>query len=139
MAFCSASAVLDVNRRQVCSALADVLAERSETYFNRSPGIEIGRRVGWPPERLKTLRDRYNAHLEFIAEQFSFNPFREEYPLGNCESAQQFGPWAKELLQYGVRGAFVRQIAAAGQSEAELADRARSRLDAQRALRSSRE
>jgi hypothetical protein len=132
MAFCGGNAVSDVNRRQVCDALADVLAERSETNYNREQGINIGERAGWPPERLKALRDRNGAHLEFAAEILSFNPF-EQYHLGDCESAQKFGSFLQQLLQYGVRGAYVRQIAAIGQSEAELADRWRSRMDAQRA------
>jgi len=50
--YCGESAVRDPNRRQVCGDVAELLFTRSTTLLDRSMGAAIGRRVGWPAERL---------------------------------------------------------------------------------------
>ncbi len=53
--FCKGPALLDSNRRQTCSAIAETMVERSDTLIERGIGTAIGRQLGWPAERVDRL------------------------------------------------------------------------------------
>lgn len=53
--FCKGPALLDANRRQTCSAIAETMVERSDTLIERMIGTVIGRQLGWPAERVDQL------------------------------------------------------------------------------------
>lgn len=54
--FCDVEAVVEPQRRRVCSDLADVLTEAGTTLRDLLVGIAIGNKVGWPQQRLAALR-----------------------------------------------------------------------------------
>ena len=49
MPYCRAGELVDANRRETCDGIAKVFAERSGTRSERSIGIGMGKRLGWPP------------------------------------------------------------------------------------------
>ncbi len=53
---CGGAALADVNRKQVCDAAAATLGERSDSMLVSMVGASLGRRVGWPTERLVAIR-----------------------------------------------------------------------------------
>jgi hypothetical protein len=53
---CMGSALADANRRQACELAAETLAERSDTLGAVAIGAAIGRRLGWPADRVDRLR-----------------------------------------------------------------------------------
>jgi hypothetical protein len=53
---CKGPELGDVNRRQVCDAVAATLAERSDSMLLASLGARIGQRVGWDEERIVAVR-----------------------------------------------------------------------------------
>lgn len=59
---CKGDALADANRRQTCSAVAEVLTERSDTVFDRRFGTVIGKNSGWPTERHERLAGEYAAY-----------------------------------------------------------------------------
>ena len=59
--YCSVTAVHDSNRQQVCSALAEVLAQKGSTLTDAGLSATIGQRVGWPAERVAAARDEVSA------------------------------------------------------------------------------
>ena len=59
--YCSATAVHDSNRQQVCAALAEVLARKGSTLTDAGLSATIGQRVGWPAERVAAARDEVSA------------------------------------------------------------------------------
>ena len=59
---CNDMTLRDVNRREVCSAVAELLAERSDTLIERGIGTLIGQRVGWSDERVDRMRGEVTAY-----------------------------------------------------------------------------
>ena len=55
-AACSEAALADANRRQACDSAAAALAERSDSLMALAVGTALGRRLGWPDERVDALR-----------------------------------------------------------------------------------
>lgn len=53
---CRETTLADANRRQLCDAVATALAERSDSIVLSSIGANIGKRVGWPLERVIAVR-----------------------------------------------------------------------------------
>lgn len=58
---CSPQAVLNANRHQICSALAELFATQPDSIFQISIAHQLGERVGWPKARLDALRDKGTA------------------------------------------------------------------------------
>lgn len=59
--YCSAAEVRDANRQQTCADVAEVLVNKGSSLLDVSLGASIGRRVGWPAERLSALQDERDA------------------------------------------------------------------------------
>jgi hypothetical protein len=55
-------------RVQQCSAVAERLVEQSPTLIERGIGISIGRRTGWPAERVAALEEEHRALLEALGD-----------------------------------------------------------------------
>ncbi len=72
--FCKSEAVLDGNRRQTCSAIAEVLTEKSDTMLEQAIGTGIGQRAGWPEARVEALkkeRDEVTQAMGLLTNQIS--------------------------------------------------------------------
>jgi hypothetical protein len=59
--YCAAAAKGAAQRRQLCSDLAGVLAERSTVLLGMAIGAKIGAQAGWPAERVAAVRSRVKA------------------------------------------------------------------------------
>ena len=53
---CGGTQLADVNRKQVCDAIAATLGERSDSMLVSMIGASLGRRVDWPTERVVAIR-----------------------------------------------------------------------------------
>ena len=53
---CGIEALADLNRKQVCDTVAATLGERSDTILVSMIGASMGKRVGWPIDRVLALR-----------------------------------------------------------------------------------
>ena len=62
-AMCKGDALRDANRLQTCAAVAETLAERSDTMIGRNIGVAIGKQVGWPVERGERMRGEYESYI----------------------------------------------------------------------------
>lgn len=54
-AACRGDALKDANRAQTCGAIAEMLAEHSDSMLELQTGATIGRQVGWPADRVDLL------------------------------------------------------------------------------------
>ena len=54
----------DSNRRQTCSAVAELFVAGSDTLIERSIGVRLGEKLGWPTERVELLRGEMTAYTE---------------------------------------------------------------------------
>lgn len=61
---CSRDALRDSNRRQVCEAIGELMAEKSDTMFERGLSTAVGRQVGWSEERIERMRAEESAFSE---------------------------------------------------------------------------
>ena len=61
---CKGGALNDTHRRQTCSAIADVLTDRSDSFIDRMMGVAIGKQLGRPAERREWQSDEYAAYIE---------------------------------------------------------------------------
>jgi len=61
---CRRDALRDSNRRQTCDAIAELMAERSDTLIERAIGGAVGRQLGWPDERIERMRAEQSAFGE---------------------------------------------------------------------------
>jgi hypothetical protein len=53
--YCADSRLRNANTRQECEALADAMVRLSASYFGLSTGLRLGRRLGWPAERIALM------------------------------------------------------------------------------------
>jgi hypothetical protein len=66
VAACKGAALADPNRRQTCSAIADVLTDRSNSFIDRMMGVAIGKQLGRPAERREWQSDEYSAYIASV-------------------------------------------------------------------------
>jgi hypothetical protein len=53
--YCTADAVLDHDVREACSSVAELIVSHGKTILDIGIGRGLGRRVGWPPDRVAEL------------------------------------------------------------------------------------
>jgi hypothetical protein len=126
--FCSADAVADPNRRQVCSDLAEVMTERADRPVTLFVGSKVANNVGWPPDRLRILQDRMAAYTK-IDQTSLWSPEN----AGSCDFLRSVHSWVSDALRYGQVGAYQRAIAASGKTAAQLAQMQHSEEERRRA------
>ena len=63
VAACKGVALADPNRRQTCSAVADVLTDHSNSFVDRMMGVAIGKHLGRPAEKSEWQSDEYSAYI----------------------------------------------------------------------------
>lgn len=61
-------------RHAQCDAIAELLVTVSPTLLEQGVGISIGRRVGWPEERVAALQREHRAMLEALSDATVFGP-----------------------------------------------------------------
>ncbi|HEX6707057.1 MAG TPA: hypothetical protein VF169_20030 [Albitalea sp.] len=107
--FCRDDALRDANRRQTCAEVAEVLATRSTTVLDRAMGAALGKRLGWPADRLEALRIERDAVAQFVST-------RSADPAASCDSMRRTLTWLRDMGQVGEVPAARRGIAASGRS-----------------------
>jgi hypothetical protein len=121
--YCSEQELGDSNRREVCERIATVLADRSTTLLARSVGEALGKRVGWPPERVAATtlqRDAEAAVTDRQVQQAAVEPMA-------CGPLRVEVERMRDIARYGEIEVYRRQIAATGKPVAELAAEGRHR------------
>jgi hypothetical protein len=126
LSYCSTAALRDANRRQSCDALADLFTNRGDALLDLTTGRALGERLGWPAERLATLRDEKDALTGAQAEQL--DPV-EQY---SCAGIERQVAYFADVARRGELGALRESLRRSGQSIEALPARARrDRAEAQ--------
>ena len=82
---CKGPVLADANRRQACELAAETLTERSDSILAVLMGASIGRRLGWPADRIDKLRG-----LSLAASAEANSTFSGLFELpGSCASARR--------------------------------------------------
>lgn len=69
--FCEPETMLDANRRQTCSDIAEVMVNRSDTLLEQRIGLSIGRRAGWPQARVDAVKRDSDDTTEAFARRMA--------------------------------------------------------------------
>jgi len=125
--YCSAVDVRDANRQQICAALAEVLYAKGTTLIDVGMAETIGRRVGWPAERGKAVRDERDAMYLLQTKRSAASR-----GLWSCVGIDQ---WMRQLIDIGQQGELTvwrRALKASPENAATLVQRYRDSAEAQR-------
>lgn len=120
---CREEELADANRRETCERIAGVMTERSTNAYPRYLGSELGKRLGWSPDRIDALereRDAAQAAVERQMERAAEDPQA-------CGTFRFEVDRVRGIARWGELETNRRQVAASGRSTAELASEARRR------------
>lgn len=121
--YCDARSLVEPNRRETCDRVATMLTDRSTTMLARDIGISMGRRLGWPADRLLSLSQQRDAGQQASLLRGSAST---SDPL-SCEALRAEIGNAREIAEFGEIEKVRRDVAASGKSVAQLAAGMRER------------
>ena len=121
--YCASTELHDANRRELCERMADGMAQRSTTMLGRMMGVDLGKRVGWAPERIEALEQQRDAEGEAMARLADLGGDRSR----SCSSVRASLDRLRDVGRSGELEALRRQIAATGIAVPELAAKGRLR------------
>jgi hypothetical protein len=110
---------LDANRRQVCEALAKALVDKGTTLWDHTMASALGRRLGWPAERLAALQRERDA-MQGLALMHSPTLSLD------CAGVERTRQWFADLFRHGELGAMRREMQRLGEKPEALARRYRA-------------
>lgn len=114
--YCGAKLLADANRRETCERIAGLLVDRSTTLMDRNIGSSMGKRLGWPAERLETLREEREALFGTAA--------RDQPRIDGshgCADVRRELDRFREVAAYGELGTLRRAVDASGKPVEQLA------------------
>jgi hypothetical protein len=107
---CKASALRDANRRQTCSAAAELLVERADTLLERGVGVALGKRLGWSDERVDRLQGEADAYSA------SLNAFVPGGHVSNCAEIRRDLSIVQRHVRLGEAGGLREWVARSGRT-----------------------
>ncbi len=122
MQLCTADALRDANRAQVCAGVAETLIDRSDSLLSRNIGAALGRRLGWPAERSDLVRAELDAYSD-ISNLPLGGPGRES----SCARTRYWLGRMARMAALGEVGAMREWIARSGKKPQDLVREERAR------------
>jgi hypothetical protein len=113
--YCGARELADPNRGETCERIADLLVEHSSTTDARAIGIGIGKRLGWPAQRLDALDQQRDAEAAVQHKHAT-----EASALDCATLRARVDRW-RDIAQFGEIEALHRDVIASGKPVAQLA------------------
>jgi hypothetical protein len=107
---CRPSALRDANRRQTCAAVAELLVDRADTLLERGIGVGLGRRLGWPDERVDRLQGEVDAYAA------SLNAFVPGGQVSNCAEIRRDLAIVQRHVRLGEAGGLREWVARSGRT-----------------------
>ncbi len=122
---CSAVSLQDNALRKQCSELADVFTSMGTNLIDFGFGAGLGRRAGWPEERVARLFRERDALMQVMM---------QATPTGvnnqwNCRAVELGNAYVRELVQLGELGAGREALDRSGETVQELAQKQRDFLE----------
>jgi hypothetical protein len=122
---CSKEALQEPPVQQQCAATAEILAAKAETSIDLMFATSLGKRVGWPDERVNALRQRIAAGMGAL-EQAVPQGRGDEW---SCEGVARGNAYVAERVRLGELGAMQELMERSGETTAELARQHQEFLD----------
>jgi len=122
-------AIEDSRRHQICDSLAELMVTKGTTLFDKSMGVDIGQRLGWPTERVDQLTQERDALLEAFFEGMYGKGSVDSMNLFSCEAIRRQNAFFDKLAAIGEMGAARDFLAGSGSSIEEMARKRKARLE----------
>jgi len=119
---CRQDMLRDSNRRQTCEAIAELLAQKSDTSIERGIGISLGGQLGWPAERTERMR------AEQMAYSSSAHVAIEARDAMSCAAVRRSNEQVRRVARLGETGALRDWLAHEAPPPDELVRRYRSQM-----------
>ncbi len=122
---CSAVSLEDNGLHKQCSELAEVFTSKGTNLIDFGFGAGLGRRAGWPEERVAGLFRERDALMQVMM---------QAVPTGvdnqwNCSAVELGNAYVRELVQLGELGAAREALDRSGETVQELAQKWREFLE----------
>jgi hypothetical protein len=117
--YCSRDALGDATVHQQCNALAELMMNKAATLLDFSVGESLGRRVGWPAERVDRLTQELHASMQALNQMNASDPEQQ----WSCDSVARGNAFMSQWIELGERGLARQAIERSGESVAELSRR----------------
>jgi hypothetical protein len=114
---CAVEAMRDPAVHQQCAALAELFASTGKTLMDLAFATSLGSRLGWAPERLKSLKQRFYAAMGTLEQAIPAGDGKE----WSCRSVERGNAYMAERMRLGELGAAQELIDRSGESIPELA------------------
>jgi hypothetical protein len=114
--YCGVGNLVDANRRETCEGIAALFLEKSSTLVDHGMGLGIGKRLGWPQERIQALQEESMALLGAIE-----SAVPQGIVGGSCKELRQTIDYFRDLRSYGELGTARRAVVASGKPTSVLA------------------
>lgn len=111
---CNGEALRDANRAQTCDGVAELLVERSDSLLARVVGTNMGKRLGWPTERIERLRGEITAWSQDSAADIL------DFGDASCLSLRRTVDHIARRARLSETGSMRQWIAASGRSPADF-------------------
>jgi hypothetical protein len=118
--YCAEAEVHDANRRQTCSAMAEVFQTKGTSLTDLGLSATLGERVGWPAERVNAVRDERDAVLQVYTQRAA--AVRERW---TCAALDQTARRLLDVSQQGEAAVMRRTLKEQPEAAPVLAQRYR--------------
>jgi hypothetical protein len=90
------------NRHDVCDSLAKLILKKGTTFADMKLGMNIGKRVSWPKDRLDALTDERDVLLQVAAEMGSSLPTRTpNTDASYCNDLKRYNDYYSQVASLG--------------------------------------
>jgi len=128
---CTDSAVQDDHARAQCIGVAEVMVNRGATLADFGLGISLGARLGWPEQRVRKLREQYDAMIQVFTEEGDEGE-EDKKGIWSCAVVERGNAFMRQRVQAGELSALRDQIERSGEAPHELAQKHREFMDKMR-------
>jgi hypothetical protein len=94
---CSVQAMQDMNLRQTCAAIADLMVTRGRSMLELAIARGIGERAGWPADRVDLIRAKIDAYQRALLNRLDSSPGG---PVG-CQAMRFAETWWRAVSEHG--------------------------------------
>jgi hypothetical protein len=133
-AACKGDALGDSNRAQTCADIAEVLTQRSLSIFDNQIGVSIGRRLGWPADRIDVEDAQFRDFTSWLVKAFA----GQDSHLYGCEAYRKGVDYMRRRTAIGEAGVLREWVAESGKTPQQFIDEERAFLAAGAATAATR-
>jgi len=116
---CSVAGTQAGETRQTCAALAELLVTRGTNLLDMAMGVAIGKRAGWPSERVNQVTLEQHALMQALMQQVP----ADEDNMWSCDAVTRSNAYMGETVRVGELAAARALLERSGETPEIMADK----------------